>query len=477
MVITFVGRKEEQYILQNALKSPEAELIAVTGRRRVGKTFLVQSVYAKQIAFELTGTQDGSLDAQLKNFADQLRIFTKSDFAISKPDDWQNAFQMLREYFQNLPEIKEKRVLFIDELPWLAGPKSGFLQAFGYFWNTWASRQNLVMVICGSSASWMIKKVVNDRGGLHNRITKHINLEPFTLSETEEYLQSRGATYNRYQIVQLYMVMGGIPHYLKEIDPTRSHIQNIDRLCFSKTGLLRLEFERLYHSLFARAEVHIRIIRALAQKWQGMTRLELLEMGKFSNGGSLTDVLGELEQSGFISEYYPLDKKKKEKIYRLSDEYSLFYLHFIEPEKNQLDETWQFLSQTPAWFSWAGYAFEGICIKHVRKIKAALGISGIFTRTASYYKKGNKQNEGLQIDMVLDRNDQTINLVEIKFHNKPFALTKEYADQLQRKLWAFQEYSGTRKHVNWVFIATFGLAPNQYSNGLVTQSLALDDLF
>ena len=476
MSAIIVGRKEEQAILTKALQSSEAELIAVTGRRRVGKTYLVTSVYQAGFAFELTGVQNGLLASQLQNFTDQLTQFAKPKLPIKPPQTWSEAFRLLREYLQN-EGFKDKKMLFFDELPWLSGQKSGFLAAFGYFWNSWASRQKLVIVICGSAASWMIQKVVNDRGGLHNRITKRVHLEPFTLNETEAYFQSKNIIFDKYQIVQLYMAMGGIPHYLKEINPAFSAVQNIDAICFSKQGLLSDEFNRLYPSLFANADNHITVVRTLSQKKQGMTRSQISEIGKLGNGGGLSKVLEELIQSGFISDYFPFGKKKKEKLYRLTDEYSLFYLQFIERHRFQGGNIWQHLSQTPAYKTWSGYAFESICLKHVERIKQALGISGIYTLAASFHKKGTDTDEGAQIDMVFDRNDRTINLFEIKFYNKPFTISKDYAEQLRQTTWNFQAETKTVKQVSWVFITTFGLVPNAHALGLIAKTLTLDDLF
>ncbi len=473
-----IGRKEEQAILQKALSSPEAEMVAVIGRRRVGKTFLVNTAYQGQIVFSITGTQNGATARQLQNFRDQLEAHTKPYTALPVPKNWQEAFKMLRRYLQELvPEPAAKKVLFFDELPWLAGHRSGFLEAFGYFWNSWAAQQPLVVVICGSAASWMIQRVVNDRGGLHNRVTRRIFLQPFKLSETEAYLQSRGIVLDRYQLAHIYMAMGGIPHYLKEIEAGKSAVQNIDAICFSRQGLLSDEFERLYPSLFANAENHIAIVRALANKKQGMTRSELASAAKISNGGGLSKVLTELCQSGFVSESFPFGKRKNDKIYRLTDPYSLFFLQFVEQNRYQGNNPWQHLSQTPAYKSWAGLAFEGLCLEHLSEIKQALGIAGVYTRASTFYKKASPGESGFQIDLVLDRNDHVINLFEAKFYNQPFSIDKEYAEKLRHKLWAFQQDTKTGKQVSWVFTATFGLVENVHSVGLVGRGLTLGDLF
>lgn len=469
-----IGRKEEQTILREALTSNEAEMVAVIGRRRVGKTFLIDSIYKEQTVFRITGLQNVSNEMQLANFAEILEEHSKETVPVLK--NWLKAFSELKKYLKTQLG-KEKKVIFIDEVPWMAGAKSDFLSAFGGFWNNWASRQNIVVVVCGSAASWMIQKIVFDTGGLHNRITKYIHLEPFTLKETEEYLKSRYLNFTRYQIVELYMAMGGIPHYLKEIRKGRSAIQNIDRICFSKTGLLKNEFQKLYPALFRFPENHIAIVRALGTKQQGMERGEIIKVAKTPNGGATTKTLEELEQSGFITSYHPFGKKKKSKLYRLTDEYSLFYLHFMQDKTNEGEGTWQYLSQTQTYKTWSGYAYESICLKHVKQIKKALGISGVYSKSASFVKKGTATQQGTQIDLLIDRNDKVINIIEIKFYNKEFTVSKEYAKQLQRKKWIFEEVSKTKKLTMLTLITTFGVKPNEHSLGAIEQVLTLDDLF
>jgi len=473
-----VGRTLEKEVLLKTLKSEGPEMVSVIGRRRVGKTFLINQVFNKRITFSISGTQHTPVNEQLGNFAYLLNEYSGAKIAYKTPDNWQEAFQMLITYLkEKLPTVKEKPVIFLDEVPWLATRKSGFLRAFSFFWNNWAVRQNIVIVICGSAASWMIKKVVHHRGGLYNRITQRIFLEPFTLNETELFLKSRNIHFEKYQIIQLYMAMGGIPHYLKEVVKGKSATENIDQICFSKGGLLRDEFLNLYPSLFENADHHIAIIRALATKKQGLTRSQLTAMTKVPEGGSMQRVLQELEQSGFISSFRPYKKKKKEKLFRLIDEYSLFYLQFIESNQFEGADTWNLLSQTAAIKTWSGYAFEGICLKHLTQIKKALGISGIQTISSSFIKKGTPEEQGTQIDLLLDRNDQVINLFEIKFSNKQFTISKSYFENLSKKMSIFKKRTKTRKQLFLIFITTFGLADNKYSSGIVSRSLTMDDLF
>jgi len=476
MNINLIGRKAECTTLQEALLSNEAEMISVIGRRRVGKTFLVTSTYKKEIVFEITGIQNAARQLQLRNFRDVLTEYSQSNLSLEIPTDWLEAFQQLKQYLKPLLG-SEKKVLFFDELPWLDTHKSGFLQAFGYFWNSWASRQNLVVVICGSAASWMIQKIVRDKGGLHNRITKRIHLKPFTLAETETYLKSRHIHFDRYQLLHLYMAMGGIPHYLKELKGGKSAAQNIDTICFSETGLLKNEFSNLFAALFKNADKHIAVIRSLAKKQLGLSRKEIIQNTKFTSGAGLSKILEELTQSGFISTYFPFGAKKNTNIYRLTDEYSLFYLQFMENKRNEMSGTWKHLSQTQAYKSWSGYAFESICLKHLPQIKKVLNIGGIYSLASTFYKKGTKSDKGVQIDLVLDRNDHVINLFEIKFYKEPMHLSKSYAMALREKMTIFRRATKTRKQLFWTLISTFGLKHNEHSLGLVNTVLEMDDLF
>ncbi len=473
---TLVGRLKEQQILLEALQSSEAEMLSVIGRRRVGKTFLINEVYKDYISFEVSGIQHAPREEQLMNFVIRLAQFSPETIVTKPPKNWLAAFVLLIDYLKK-KESNQKQVVFFDELPWMATHKSGFLRALSFFWNSWASKQNIVVVICGSAASWMINKVVRHKGGLHNRITKRIHLQPFNLSETKTYLQQRQVYYDHYQIITLYMAMGGIPHYLKEVKGKKSAVQNIDEICFSATGLLKEEFSNLYLALFDNAEHHIAIVRALATTQKGMSRAEIIHASKLPNGGKITRVLEELDHSGFINAYHPFGKKKKEKLFRLTDAYSLFYLRFIENNRQEGERIWQLLSQTQAWKTWSGYAFENVCLQHLPQIKKALGIAGVYSVSSSFYKKGTATTVGTQIDLLIDRNDHVINLFEIKFYNTAFTLSKNYAQNLREKIRVLRETTKTKKHISIVLITTYGVKNNSHSLGLVDNDLNMDILF
>jgi uncharacterized protein len=472
-----IGRKKEIDILAKAYASEKPELIAVFGRRRVGKTYLIGSFFQGKIDFELTGLKDGTKEQQLRNFAYSLKDAQKSVDLPPPPIDWLDAFHQLKTHLESSGNPEKRKVVFIDELPWMASGKSDFLTGFSYFWNSYAAKTNIIVVICGSATAWMIQKIINDKGGLHNRVTRRIHLQSFTLAETEAYFLEKHIVFERYQLLLLYMTMGGIPHYLDQVEGGKSAIQNIDDICFQPQGLLRTEFENLYSSLFNNSERYESIISALSSTWKGISRTEIIVKTKISDGGGLTTMLQELEQSGFISSYIPFGKKKKDTLFRLTDCYSLFYLKFIQNIPVQETISWQAVSQTQTWITWSGYAFENICFQHIDNIKGALSIGGVHTNQYSFLAKTTDENEGAQIDLLIDRQDNVISLCEVKFYNDELVLTKADADNLRRKKSIFRHVTSTKKQIFIVLITTFGLLKNKHSLGLVDNVLDMNALF
>ena len=471
-----IGREEEKFVLNNIISSGEPELVAVYGRRRVGKTFLIRNFFDKQLAFEFSGMHNASLQQQLENFTHTLSEASKN-LSRGQPKTWLEALNQLKEFLSPILK-KERKVVFFDEFPWVNTPRSGFLQAFENFWNTWASRQkNIVVIICGSAAAWMLQKVINNRGGLHSRVTKKIRLLPFTVAEVETYFKSKKVNLDRYQVLQLYMAMGGIPQYLKEIQPGESATQAIDRICFAKDGLLRDEFKNLYQSLFDDAGNHINVIRSLAKKSIGLTRSEIIKVCKLTSGGRTTQLLEELTESGFITPYIPFDRTAKDSIYKLSDEYSLFYIKFLEGTRPGGKGTWIRLSRETSWKSWSGTAFESICMKHEIQLKKTLGIEGVQTETSMWRYRAGKNEQGAQIDLLIDRKDQCINVCEMKFSISDFEITKSYASELKRKLKVFYDNTGTKKTLFLTIVTSFGIKNISSYPGLVQNEIKMDALF
>lgn len=464
----FIGREAEKNILEKAFENPDSRFVAVFGRRRVGKTFLIRQVLAEKFTFQMTAIANADTKQQILNFHSALQ--RQGGNFPSIPENWFFAFQNLIDFLEASPH--EKKVVFFDELPWLAYKNSDFLSSLEHFWNSWASaRQDVLLVVCGSSASWMINELLKNKGGLHNRVTDRIRLEPFDLRETEAFLHTKNPALDRYSIVQLYMVMGGVPFYLDAISGQESAMQNIERICFSKNGVLREEFTFLLQSLFNKAEQHIAILNALSTKNKGLTRKEIVAATNLHNSGRLTMMLAELEESGFVQSYVPFGKSKRDLLFRLSDFYTAFYFKFIRNATILDENNWLNALESGRYQSWKGYAFEQVCLSHVRQIKRALGIQGIVSQAAAW------QNAEAQIDLLIDRKDRVINVFEIKFSENPFAITQAYAEQLARKISIFKEKTGTRKSVFLTMLTPFGVQQNAYSSALVQHNLNMDVLF
>jgi hypothetical protein len=470
-----IGRKEEKKILLESLHSGEPELVAIYGRRRVGKTYLIRQVYKKSLFFEFSGTSEGTMEAQLQSFTIGLQNAMKSPIPLAIPSNWLQAMGLLIGFTERQSKSK-KLVIFFDEFPWICTPKSGFLSAFEYFWNSWASRYgHIKVVICGSAAAWMIQHILNNKGGLHNRITRRIRLMPFSLYESEAYIKQKNLNLNRFQLLQIHMVMGGIPHYLKEIRKAESVPQAIDRICFSKDGLLQDEFGNLFKSLFGDDSRHMAVIRALAASGTGLTRNEMAMKTNLSSGGTITNILDELVQSGFISLWQPYNHKIKESIYKLSDEYSYFYLKFIDGSRSNGKGTWRRLSESQSWKSWSGFAFERACLKHIEQLTKELEIDGYNEVSAWRYHP--KLGRGVQIDLLIDRKDFVINICEMKFSEKIFTIDKDYAANLRNKLSLFLKQTAIQKKIHLVLVTSFGLKSNAYEKELVEKSITMDALF
>ena len=472
-----IGRETEIQLLRDILTSRQAELVAMYGRRRVGKTYLIRTVFEKELLFEFAGLNGEPLAKQLENFSSVMTDVFRLPAEIAVPRNWLQAFRVLKNLLE--PQLTDtKKVIFLDEFPWLDTPKSGFLSAFDHFWNSWASKQkNLIVVICGSAASWMIQNILRNKGGLHNRLTQRIRLMPFNLYETEQFLHSEGIKLDRYQIVQLYMVTGGIAQYLKGVRAGESAAQAIDRMCFTKDGWLSDEFNNLYAALFESADKHITIVRTLSNKPSGMTRQELITACQINSGGSLTKFIEELLESGFISEMIPFNKTSKDIIYKLSDAYSLFYLKFIENNKSYGEGIWLKKSESASWRSWSGLAFENIWLQHITHIKKALGISGIYTQQSAWRYVSKKGEQGAQIDLLIDRQDHCINICEIKFSIKTFVIDKKYAEELTTKRLVFLEKTNTKKTVFVSLLTALGATKNEHYLNTVQNQLTMDILF
>ena len=467
-----IGRETEKEILENCLNSKRPEFLAVYGRRRVGKTFLIREYCKNQIVFSISGAVKTPMKGQLKIFDEMLEEYSgkKADPA----NDWFTAFRLLKQYLKGL-HGKDKKVVFIDELPWLATQKSGFLPALDHFWNTYASaREDLLLIICGSATSWIIDNVINDRGGLHNRVTRQMWIKPFSLGECEKYYRSNGIELNRLQIAELYMIFGGIPYYMNYVEKGMSPEQIVDKMFFAEKAPLKNEFENLYAALYKNPVQYIRIIETLGKTQGGMTQKELRDDMQVLPGGSLTKVLNELEQCDFIRRYREFTKKKSGQYYQLTDFFTLFYLKHMRNHAGQDTKYWQNQSKTGGRHAWNGFAFERVCAAHISQIKHKLGISGVTTNVSAWRSKYSVPAK--QIDLVISRDDGVINLCEMKFTIEPFKIDAAYDDMLLMKREVFREETETNSALHITMVTSNGIASGSYF-GLVQAQVLLDDLF
>jgi uncharacterized protein len=465
-----IGRIDEKHELERILKSSKSEFVAVYGRRRIGKTYLIKNYFDEKFSFYMSGQNAVSLQVQIDNFYTELLKQYKLPKREKQATSWMGAFQHLIYCLER--NNRAKKVVFIDELPWFATQNSNFLAALDHFWNHWASqRSDIVLIICGSAATWIINNILKNKGGLHNRVTRRIKLNPFTLRETELFLKRKRFNLSHYEIVKLYMCLGGIPFYLDLLDHGFSISQNIDRLCFSKNGALRGEFNELYSSLFTNSSMHVKLVQVLGTKSKGMSRLELLRLTKLPNAGSTTRVLNELEESGFISKYNQFGKISRDAIYQLTDFFTLFHFKFIQNSSTLDKNIWLKKIDQPSQRAWSGYTYEMVCMQHIEQIKTALGISGIESYSSTW------QSKEVQIDLLIDRQDNVVNLCEIKFSTEKFLIDKRYFEVLQNKVACIRRELKKMKSIHLIMMTTYGLESSKYNDNIVVHSLTMDKLF
>lgn len=476
-----IGRSNEKKLLLQYVENDRSEFIAIYGRRRIGKTFLVKELFEGMFAFRITGVEGVTTREQLQNFSHSLQNFTPLD---TKANNWGEAFLLLEKYIETLPD--GVKILFFDELPWLDTRGSNFLRELEHFWNDWASYRNDIKLIgCGSATTWMLSKLINSRGGLHNRVTHEIALAPFHLAEVEQYFHSLGFDYGRQEIMECYMAVGGVAYYLSLFDKGLSVAQNIDRLCFTRGGELVNEFDRLYKALFNKTDDYVGIVKALGKKNMGMTRLEIIDTTKSVNNGNFTTKLQELEACDFIRCYQPFGKEKKDAIYQLIDPFSLFYLKFMHGHNSFMKGYWLKMQTSDVYRSWCGYAFEILCLNHTEQIVHALGIDGSINTVCSWSYRPPKSlpddidedmRHGTQIDLLIDRSDNTINVCEMKYSLTEYEIDKNYFNHIEQRLRIFKKATKTRKSVVPAFITSLGLRQNMYSRR-IPREVKGDDLF
>ena len=461
----FIGRKKELQLLHEIQNDDSSHFLAIYGRRRVGKTFLIREAFDYRFAFQHAGLSDSGMKGQIFAFVSSLK---DAGYEVKKqPKNWLEAFEYLKDLIRKSSE--KKKIIFIDELSWMDTPKCDLMVALENFWNGFASaRKDIVLIVCASATSWMLSKVVHNKGGLYNRLTEQIHLRTFCLGECEEYVKNSGLAFNRNQILQYYMIFGGVPYYWGFLKKGLSLSQNIDRILFEKDAPLRDEFKYLYASVFKKPENYVKIIEALGTKKVGMTREEIINAAKISNSGDLTTKLEELESCGFIRKYYAFGMKKKNAIYQLMDCFTLFYFKFLKSQPTD-EHFWTNQINTPLVNTWMGLAFERVCMEHIEQIKVKLGISGVLTEVNSWYCKADLDNGvfGSQIDMLIVRKDQVINLCEMKYSQSEYTITEKVDRNIRNKISDLITVSGTKYAIYPTIITTYGLVENSYSQWMI----------
>ena len=486
--MSIIGRKQEIKTLEEMFKSSTAEFLAIYGRRRIGKTYLIREFFKgiQDIFFDVSGLKDGTMQEQLGHFTQQLKNIFYPGATLTPPKNWDGAFEALTSALQNLSNQK-KIILFFDELPWMATPNSKLLQNLDYYWNQhWSKDKRIKIIICGSSASWIIQKIIKNKGGLHNRITRKIYLAPFNLSETRDFLRDKKLKFTDSQVLLLYMVMGGVPYYLSKIPRHLSVAQIIQKLAFQPKSFLLEEFDNLFSSLFnADDNFYVKAVKLIASHHEGMGKSELLKkMGKLSIGSTGLKKLQELEETGFIKSFKPIYHERQGIYYRVIDEYVLFYLKWIEPIAKTLQEdaldsdSWVAMQSTPEWHGWLGYAFEAVCYKHLALIRKALQLNAMSIANSWRYapRKGSKE-QGAQIDLLFDRKDDAVTVCEIKYSQQPYVLNKDTIAMLNRKIKVFKEKTRTKKQIFTALISANGVKNNAYAEDLLSGIVTMEDLF
>lgn len=469
-----IGRIKEQEELVRMYDSNESEFVAIYGRRRVGKTYLVRETFEGRFAFHHSGLAKGGMKRQLANFTISLKSFGLENCPVLK--DWDEAFCRLREVIDasTLP----KKVVFIDEMPWLDTPRSDFLSALEGFWNGWASaRKDILLIVCGSAAAWISKKLFRNRGGLHNRVTCRISLNPFSLKECEDLARERGLSMSRKDIAECYMALGGIPFYWRYLDRRFSVAQNFDRMFFAEGAPLEDEFVELYASLFRNSKLPMLVVKTLAGRLLGMSRNDIAHALGISASGKLTEALEALTVSGFIRRYNPFGSGCNNRIFQLTDPFTLFHFRFLASRRSSDENFWLRTVDSPVHRVWCGLAFERLCLLHQRQIKEALGISGVLSECCAWqHKPDGNVPDGAQIDLLFDRSDNVVNVCECKYTKEPLRIDKDLYRKMSNKIGVFRDVTKTRKSVHLTMISANGLIRNEYSSG-VQSEITLDDLF
>ncbi|MBU0505584.1 MAG: ATP-binding protein [bacterium] len=424
----FFGRKEYVKTLQRLRKNRGSSVVVVYGRRRVGKTSLIQKAFENDKIFNFEGLENQETNKQIINFVTQLKFQAKKEVSVEHIKTWHEALYALINVAK-----KEPCVIVLDEFQWMANYRSELVSVLKMMWDQHLSKlNNVTLVLCGSIASFMVKKVIHS-SAFYGRIETEIHLQPFQLHETAKMLESKGFD----EILEAQILLGGIPLYLKLARNFPSIRMAVNELAFSSEGYFFNEFSKIFTSHFGKNSNYRMILDLLAKNPKGVLRKNISQQLKTTTGGTLTGVLYNLEQAGFIRTLKPFDKKMNSRHvkYVLSDPYIHFYLQFIKPHEKQIKTGIKNIGlnifQGSKYQSWCGYGFENLCWEHAGIISQLLGFSGIDFVVGPYFKPSNSGQKGCQIDLLFDRADKVITLCEMKYRLTPIG--KDVIAEVEKK--------------------------------------------
>ena len=492
-----IGRKKEIKLLNEICDLEESSLVAIYGRRRIGKTYLVNHMFKKYrqdcLFFEFTGAYDGDKRGQIDNFIDQVYewFYVEPSFEIKS---WSDAFRFLKRTIDK--EIKkrdsnEKVIVFLDEVPWIdRSNKGGFLSALGYFWNTWCEpRENVVLILCGSNSSWIRDKILkNARGSLYQRVTHQISMYPFDLKETKAYLlEQKGFMIDNKTVTDIYMIFGGVAKYLSFLNPNESSAENIDRVFFSIHGSMYREYDELFSSLFAdKSDYYKSVIELLCTRRSGFSLSDISKAFNEKLGGKLRLAIAELEECGFIKGLSKYGNSVRGVNYMIVDPYILFHHKWIKGfSRNDIatlpNNYWLHKSSSQSYAVWSGYAFEIVVMVNIRLYLNAIGRLGFFSGVYHWQHMAKSEDEqGAQIDMVVNYGNNIFDILECKYYNSEYVISKEYAKNIKNKLSMFKKYglySKQKSELRLVFLTSYGVKMNAEAHSLNISRVCLDDLF
>ena len=428
----FVGRKKELSLLEESYLSSKSEIFTVYGRRRIGKSTLIE-IFARQKPnfFSFEGIEGQNSSFQIKHFTEMLKKQLQDPLLSSiQFQSWDAVFTYVSERLMTKTRPNEKIIFFLDEIQWMAAGRSSFISLLKYYWDNYWKKSNVLMILCGSIASFMVNKVVHSKA-LYGRIDHEILLKGLHPFEAKAFFADKHKSTE--EILKYYLILGTIPKYLEYINPSRSFQWNMNKLFFSSHGSMINEIKKIFYSQFKESTIYFDIVKLL--KSGPLALSEICTRLKIKSGGGLKRYLTNLENAEIIRSHVPFNRKANSRLkkYVLSDEYLNFYFKYLEPnlriiEESESEKLFETLTKN-SFDVWLGFAFEKFCIKHNSWLADLMGFKDDVLIASPYFER---KDQRFQIDLVYLRADKVITICEIKHHTKP--LSSKQIGEMQRKL-------------------------------------------